>query len=70
MIEHRIGDADPRDSVLPERDSVRAGIGAEVVIERAILLHDEDEVLERGGAPVVATSAAEVEDRSEPVGWI
>ena len=42
----RIRDAGLEPPVRETRDAVRAREGAEVVIERAVLLHDEDQVLE------------------------
>ena len=42
----RVGHADARPAVRVHRDAVGAGERAEVVIERAVLLHDEHEVVE------------------------
>jgi len=38
-----VGDADGRDAV-PHRDPVGAGVGAEVGVERSVLLHDHHDV--------------------------
>jgi hypothetical protein len=42
-VRRRIGQADLRDAVA-HRDSVRAGIRAEVGVEGSVLLHDHDDV--------------------------
>ena len=49
VSEHSVGDADLRRPVGSQRDPVRAGERAEVVIERSILLHDDDDVVDRAG---------------------
>ena len=62
----RIGDADRERSVRPRRQAVRPGERTEVVVERAVLLHDEDQVVDVGdargrvdrAAPAVAVVAA------------
>ncbi len=41
-----VGDTDREGPVCLGRDPVGAGVGAEVVIERSVLLHDEDEVVD------------------------
>jgi hypothetical protein len=40
-----VGNTDAESPVLP-RDPVRSGVGAEVVVERSVLLHDDDDVLD------------------------
>ncbi len=40
-----VGDTDSRDTVL-HWDSIRPGIGAKVFVERAVLLHDDDYMLD------------------------
>ena len=49
MPEHPVRYADLRCAVGPHRDPVRAGERPEVVIEGAILLHDDDDVIDRPG---------------------
>ena len=49
MSEHPVRYADLRRAVGSHRDPVRAGERPEVVIEGAILLHDDDDVIDRPG---------------------
>ncbi len=49
MPEHPVRYADLRCAVGPHRDPVRTGERPEVVIEGAILLHDDDDVIDRPG---------------------
>ena len=45
-VRNRIGNAD-RDPAVPHRESVRPGVRPEVGVERAVLLHDHHDVLDR-----------------------